>query len=160
KLIDDGWIGTPIGCTAFMTCPGHESWHPDPEFYYQAGGGPVFDMAPYYLTALVHLMGPIRRVGGMARATYPARTITSAKKFGQSIAVETPTHVVSSLEFAGGALGSMLMSFDVFGAHLPRIEIYGTAGSLSVPDPNTFGGEVQVKIGRGEWAAVPLTHSY
>ena len=160
KLIDDAWIGTPIGCTAFVTCAGHESWHPDPEFYYQVGGGPLFDMGPYYLTALVHLMGPIKRVSGAARATYPTRTITSAKKYGTVIPVETPTHISSSLEFASGAIGTMLMSFDVCGANLPRIEIYGTQGSLSVPDPNTFGGEVKVKIGRGDWATMPLTHSY
>ena len=160
KLIDDGWIGTPLGCTAFMTCPGHESWHPDPEFYYQAGGGPMWDMGPYYLTALVNLLGPIARVSGAARATYATRTITSAKKYGQVIPVETPTHVASTLEFANGAIGTMLLSFDVYGTHLPWIEIYGSAGSLSVPDPNTFGGEVRVKIGRGDWGTVPLTHSY
>ena len=164
KLIDDGWIGTPLGCTAFMTCRGHESWHSNPEFYYQPGGGPLFDMGPYYLTALVHLMGPIKRIGGVARTTFPTRTITSRKKFGAAIPVETPTHILSTLEFAGGAgqgaIGTMLMSFDVFGADLPRIEIYGTSGSLSVPDPNCFGGEVKVKIGRQDWAAVPLTHAY
>jgi predicted dehydrogenase len=160
KLIDDGWIGAPIGCVAFMTCAGHESWHPDPEFYYEAGGGPMFDIGPYYLTALIHLMGPIARVSGAARATFPTRTITSAKKYGKVIPVETPTHIASTLEFANGAIGTMLMSFDVYGAHLPWIEIYGTCGSLSVPDPNTFGGEVQVKIGRGDWSTVPLTHGY
>jgi predicted dehydrogenase len=160
KLLDDGWIGRPIGCTAFMTCPGHESWHPDPEFYYQAGGGPMWDMAPYYLTALVHLLGPVARISGAARATFPTRTITSAKKYGQIIPVETPTHIASTLEFANGAIGTMLLSFDVFGTNLPWIEIYGTAGSLSVPDPNTFGGDVRVKIGRGDWAPVPLTHGY
>ena len=164
KLIDDGWIGIPLGCTAFMTCRGHESWHPNPEFYYQQGGGPLFDMGPYYLTALVHLMGPVKRVGGVARTTFPNRTITSSKRAGTVIPVETPTHILSTLEFAGGAgagaIGSMLMSFDVFGANLPRIEIYGTAGSLSVPDPNTFGGEVKVKIGRNDWTPVPLTHPY
>lgn len=160
KLIDDGWIGTPIGATAFMTCPGHESWHPDPEFYYEVGGGPMFDMGPYYLTALVNLLGPVKRVTGFARATYPERTITSAKKFGKKVKVETPTHITTNLEFASGALGTMLMSFDVFGANLPRIEIFGTNGCLSVPDPNSFGGPVKVKIGRNDWAEVPLTHSY
>jgi predicted dehydrogenase len=160
KLIDDGWIGTPLGCVAFMTCPGHESWHPDPEFYYQAGGGPLFDMGPYYLTALVHLLGPIKRVSGAARATYPTRTITSQKKHGTVIPVETPTHIASTLEFAAGPIGTMMMSFDVYGANLPRIEIYGSTGSLSVPDPNTFGGEIKVKISRNDWAPVPLTHGY
>lgn len=160
KLIDDGWIGEPLGATAFMTCPGHESWHPDPEFYYQVGGGPLFDMGPYYLTALVNLIGPIKRVAAMARATYPTRTITSAKKNGTVIKVETPTHISTSLEFAGGAIGTMIMSFDVYGANLPRIEIFGSKGSLSVPDPNGFGGEVKVKVGRNDWAPVPLAFGY
>jgi len=160
KIIDDGWIGKPIGAVAFMTCPGHESWHPDPEFYYQIGGGPVFDMAPYYLTAMIHLMGPVKKVSGSARATYPTRTITSSKKYGTVIPVETPTHVASTLEFANGAIGTMLMSFDVHAANLPRIEIFGTEGSLSVPDPNTFGGEIKVKVGRGEWTAMPYSHAY
>ncbi len=160
KIIDDGWIGTPIGAVAFMTCPGHESWHPDPEFYYQQGGGPLFDMGPYYLTALVNLIGPIRRASGAARATHATRTITSSKKYGAVIPVETPTHIASTLEFANGAIGTMLMTFDVFGATLPRIEIYGTEGSLSVPDPNTFGGEIKVKVGRNDWAAMPHSHGY
>jgi predicted dehydrogenase len=162
KLLDDGWIGTPIGCSAFFTCPGHESWHPDPEFYYQHGGGPLFDMGPYYLTALVNLIGPIARVAGSARATFPTRTITSAKKRGTLIPVETPTHIASTLEFANGAIGSLLTSFDVSGANLPRIEIYGTRGTLSVPDPNTFGagGDIRIKVGRADWATVPCSHVY
>jgi predicted dehydrogenase len=160
KLIDDGWIGTPVAATAFMTCPGHESWHPDPEFYYAVGGGPMFDMGPYYLTALVNLMGPVRKVAGFARATYATRTITSSKKYGKTVQVETPTHIASSLQFASGAIATVVMSFDVYGANLPRIEVYGTNGSISVPDPNTFGGEVKVKVGRGEWGTVPLTHGY
>ena len=127
KLIDDGWIGKPIGCVAFMTCPGHESWHPDPEFYYEVGGGPVFDMGPYYLTALLNLLGPVKRVSGAARATYATRTITSAKKHGKVIPVETPTHVSTTLEFASGAIGTMVMSFDVYGeTHCRAIEVFGT----------------------------------
>jgi predicted dehydrogenase len=160
KLIDDGWIGTPVAATAFMTCPGHESWHPDPEFYYEVGGGPMFDMGPYYLTALINLVGGIKRVTGFARATYPTRTITSAKKYGKTVQVDTPTHISTSLEFASGAIGSVVMSFDIYGANLPRIEVYGTNGAISVPDPNGFGGEVKVKIGRGDWAVVPHTHGY
>jgi predicted dehydrogenase len=143
-----------------MTCPGHESWHPDPEFYYEVGGGPMFDMGPYYLTALVNLLGPVKKVSGMAKATHKTRTITSAKKYGTVIDVETPTHIASTLEFASGPLGTMIMSFDVFGASLPFVEIYGTKGSISVPDPNNFGGEVKIKIGRGDWAPVPLAFSY
>jgi len=93
KIIDDGWIGEPIGATAFMTCHGHESWHPDPEFYYKAGGGPMFDMGPYYLTALVALMGPIKRATGSTRITFPERTITSQPKYGTKIKVDVPTHI-------------------------------------------------------------------
>lgn len=161
KLIDDGEIGEPIGATAFMMCHGHESWHPDPEFYYKAGGGPMFDMGPYYLTALVNLMGPVRRVTGSARITFPERLITSQPKNGTKIIVDVPTHVAGIMDFASGAVGTIITSFDVWAAELPRIEIYGAEGSISVPDPNSFGGPVRIKRGReGEWEEVPLTHEY
>ncbi len=159
KLIDDGAIGTPVAATAFMTCRGHESWHPDPEFYYKAGGGPVFDMGPYYITALVNLLGPVKRVTGSARITFPERTITSEPKNGTKITVDVPTHVAGVLDFASGAVATIIMSFDVWQASLPRIEIYGTDGSLSVPDPNGFGGPVRVwRASDREWREVPLTH--
>lgn len=161
KLIDDGWIGEPIGATAFMMCHGHEHWHPDPEFYYKVGGGPMFDMGPYYLTALVSLMGPVERVTGSARISFPERTITSAPKHGTRVTVEVPTHVAGILDFKSGAVATIITSFDVWGARLPFIEIYGTEGSLSVPDPNTFGGPVHVLRKRtGEWKEVPLTHGF
>ena len=161
KLIDDGWIGEPIGATAFMMCHGHESWHPDPEFYYKAGGGPMFDMGPYYLTALVALMGPAKRVTGSTRITFPERTITSQPKSGTVIKVDVPTHVAGILDFANGAVGTIITSFDVWAAELPRIEIYGTLGSISVPDPNGFGGPVRIRrAGAGEWSDVPLSHGY
>jgi predicted dehydrogenase len=161
KLIDDGWIGEPIAATAFMTCHGHESWHPDPEFYYKVGGGPMFDMGPYYLTALVNMIGPVKRVSGSTRITFPERTITSAKKFGTKVEVEVPTHVVGVLDFSNGAIGTIITSFDVWSANLPRIEVYGTEGSLSVPDPNTFGGPVMVRrMGAQEWSPIPLAFGY
>ena len=161
KLIDDGWIGTPIAATAFMLCHGHESWHPDPEFYYKLGGGPMLDMGPYYLTALVSLMGPVRRVTGSARATFPTRTITSEALNGTVIRVDVPTHIAGILDFANGAIATIVTSFDVWAHQTPCIEIYGTAGSLSVPDPNTFGGPVKIKRpGMETWAEIPLTHGY
>jgi len=161
KLIDDGAIGVPAAATAFMVCHGHESWHPDPEFYYKAGGGPMFDMGPYYLTALVNLLGPVRRVTGSARITFPERTITSQPKYGARVAVDVPTHVAGVLDFADGAVGTMITSFDVWSANLPLIEIYGSEGSLSVPDPNGFGGPVKLRrAGEKEWTEVPLTHEY
>ncbi len=161
KLIDDGWIGEPVAATAFMMCHGHESWHPDPEFYYKIGGGPMFDMGPYYLTALVNLLGPVRRVTGSARATFPERLITSQPRNGTVIKVDVPTHVAGVLDFASGAVGTIITTFDVWHAELPRIEVYGTEGTLAVPDPNTFGGPVRVRrAGASEWSEVPLTHGY
>ncbi len=161
KLIDDGWIGEPVAATAFMMSHGHEHWHPSPEFYYQRGGGPMFDMGPYYLTALVSLLGPVRRVTGSTRITFPERTITSQPKFGQKMQVEVPTHVVGVLDFASGAIGNIITTFDVWAAELPRMEIYGTEGTLSVPDPNTFGGPVRLRrAGSSEWHEIPLTHPY
>ncbi|MEZ4713348.1 MAG: Gfo/Idh/MocA family oxidoreductase [Caldilineaceae bacterium] len=161
KLIDDGWIGEPLGATAFMMSPGHERWHPDPDFFYQPGGGPMFDMGPYYVTALVSLLGPVRRVTGATRATYKERTITSQPKFGQKIQVNVPTYVAGLLDFAAGAIGTIITSFDTWAAELPRIEIYGAQGSLSVPDPNTFGGPVRIRrAGATEWSEIPITHLY
>jgi len=161
KLIDDGCIGRPIAASAFMLCHGHESWHPDPEFYYQEGGGPLFDMGPYYLTALVHLIGPVKRVAGMTAITFPERTITSQPRFGTRIPVEVPTHIAGTMEFASGAIGTLITSFDVWAHQLPFIEIYGTEGSLSVPDPNSFGGPVRLRrAGAEDWQEMPLTHGY
>jgi predicted dehydrogenase len=160
KLIDDGCIGKPVAAAAFMLSHGHEGWHPDPEFFYKPGGGPVFDMGPYYLTALVNLMGPVRRVSGEAKITFPVRTITSEPKRGQKIEVEVPTHVTGTMEFASGAVGTIIMSNDVWGANLPCIEVYGTEGSLSVPDPNGFGGAVRLLRPGGEWREMPLSHGY
>ena len=161
KLVDDGWIGQPVAATAFMLCHGHEHWHPNPDFYYQPGGGPVFDMGPYYLTALVSLLGPVRRVTGSARATFAERTITSKPRYGTRIPVNVATHVAGVLDFAGGAIGTIITSFDVWAHRLPRIEIYGSEGSLGVPDPNGFGGPVRVRrAGAGDWSDLPLTHGY
>lgn len=161
KLIDDGWIGRPVAATAFMLSRGHESWHPDPEFYYQRGGGPMFDMGPYYLTALVSLIGPIKRVTGSTQTTFSERLITSKPKYGQTITVNTPTHIAGVMDFACGAVGTIVTSFDVWGGNVPCIEIYGTEGTLSVPDPNGFGGPVRIRrAGSHEWSDVPHTHIY
>jgi len=161
KLIDDGWIGTPVAACAFMTCRGHESWHPDPEFYYQVGGGPMLDMGPYYLTDLVNLLGPIARVCGSARKSFQTRTITADEgKYGQVIDVQVPTHVAGTIDFQCGAVGTIVMSFDIVAADLPRIEVYGSEGTLSVPDPNCFGGPVYVQRSGGEKREVPRSHTY
>jgi len=142
KLIDDGFIGTPVGASAFMVCRGHESWHPAPEFYYAAGGGPMMDMGPYYLTALVNLLGGVSSVSGMSKISFPERIITSEPKKGEVIHVEAPTYITGMMRFQNGAAGTIFTTFDVHKAQLPYIEIYGSEGTLSVPDPNTFSGSV------------------
>lgn len=162
KLIDDGAIGEPISATAFMMCHGHESWHPNAEFYYKAGGGPMFDMGPYYLTALVALLGPARRVAGATKMSFKERIYSGDnEKKGQKISVDVPTHIVGIMDFASGAVGTIITSFDVWSHHLPCIEIHGTEGSLQVPDPNGFGGTVSLfKQGSDSWQDVSLTHGH
>ena len=159
-LIDNGAIGTPVGGTAFILLPGHERWHPNPAFYYQPGGGPVFDMGPYYLTALVNLLGPIKRVVSCGRRTFSQRTIGSGPRQGESFPVEVQTHFGALLDFQSGPVVSFNASFDVQGhSHVP-IEIYGTEGTLQVPDPNIFGGPVRLLEKNGKWRDVALTHGF
>ena len=143
-VVDAGRIGTPHSATAFMTTPGHERWHPDPDFYYQPGGGPLLDMGPYYLTALVHLLGPVVRVVGASSRPSTTRTIGSGPRAGETFHVTVDSHVTGILEHASGALSTLVMSFDTWAARLPRIEVHGTRGSLSVPDPNMFEGAVEL----------------
>jgi predicted dehydrogenase len=160
-VLESGVIGTPHAATAFMTTPGHERWHPDPEFYYRAGGGPLLDMGPYYLTALVHLLGPVVRAVGFSSRPATSRTIGSGSRQGQRFDVEVDTHVTGVLQHAGGALSTLMMSFDTWAARLPRIEVYGSTGSLSVPDPNHFDGEVSVfAAAEGAWRVVPPSAGY
>jgi predicted dehydrogenase len=160
KIIDEGWIGRPVAASAYMLCHGHEHWHPDPEFYYKAGGGPMFDMGPYYLTALVNLLGPVARISGSAQKGQAERLITSEPLNGKVIKVDVPTHVTGVLDFACGAVGVIVTSFDVWSSSMPFIEIYGTEGALQVPDPNYFRGEVRVRRFREEsWSQIPLVLS-
>ena len=143
-----------------MACHGHETWHPSPAFYYDIGGGPMFDMGPYYLTALVNLMGPMKRVCGSAKITFPQRTITSQPLNGTVVDVKTPTHLAGTVDFQNGAIATVMMSFDMWSNHLPRIEIYGTEGTLAVPDPNGTGGEVLLRHkDHREWRNMPITHT-
>ncbi len=160
-LLDAGTIGKVVAGTAFMMIPGHESWHPNPSFYYAKGGGPVFDMAPYYLTALINLLGPIRQVSAVAATTYQTRTITSEPRKAEVITVEVPTHVSSTLVFHSGAVITMVMSFDVRCHSSPPIELHGETGSLQVPDPNTFGGPVKLsRTKKGDWQEQALVNGY
>ena len=161
KLINDGCIGRPVAATAFVMGRGPEGWHPAPDFFYKTGGGPMFDMGPYYLTALVSLMGPVARVSGSARISSPERTITNQVNPGAKIKVDVPTHIVSVLDFAAGPVGTLITSFDICSHSLPYIEIYGTDGTIKVPDPNTFGGPVFLKRFPDEnWDEIPLLEGY
>ena len=161
KLLDDGWIGRPVAAVAFMVNHGHEHWHPGPEFYYKTGGGPMFDMGPYYLGALVSLLGPIVRVCGSTKKSFETRTITSEPLNGTVIKVDVPTHIAGVMDFANGTVGTIITTFDVYSHTLPWIEIYGSEGTLRVPDPNTFGGPVYVKRFMEEnWSEIPLLKNY
>ena len=161
QLIDEGAIGEPVAATAFMLIPGHERWHLRPDFYYQTGGGPLFDMGPYYLTALISLLGPVRRVTGSTRVTFPERTIRSGPRAGERIKVDVPTHLAAVLDFASGLIATLVTSFDVWSSQVPKLEIYGSKGSLGLPDPNTFGGPVRMRpAGSVIWRDVPVTRPY
>ncbi|WP_439598219.1 Gfo/Idh/MocA family protein [Falsiroseomonas sp.] len=160
RLIDEGAIGRPLSGTAFMLNHGHEHWHPDPRFYYAAGGGPMFDMGPYYLTNLVNLLGPVARVTGATSAGFAERTVGSGPRAGEVIRVETPSHVTGLLHFVGGAVISLTTSFDVWQHRHGNMEIYGSEGTLVVPDPNRFGGTVSLARRREPWVDVPLSHGF
>ncbi len=158
-LIDAGAIGVPVAANGFMLSPGPERWHPGPEIFYQRGAGPLFDMGPYYFTALVALLGGARRITGAARITHAERTIGTQPRRGETFAVEVPTHVASVVDFDNGAIATLVTSFDVQATRHRCIEIYGTHGTLAVPDPNTFGGSVQIKRhAQDDWQDIELTH--
>ena len=183
KMIDDGWIGKPVAATAFMTCHGHENWHPNPVFHYKPGAGPLFDMGPYYVTALVALLGPAERLCGITSKSFEKRFITSQPLAGQYIDVEVPTHVSGSIEFKNGAVATLITSFDIWDSNLPRLEIYGTEGTISMTDPDPLAGpdifhgvtkyrrkdqadwyELPYDLPRKEeatpWAAIPSCYDY
>ena len=179
KAIDEGLIGEPTAAAAFVVSPGHEWHHPNPDFFYKPGGGPLLDIGPYYLTALVSLLGPVGRCCGFAKTTFSERTIFYGPRSGETMPVEIPTHISGTMEFSNGAIGTITTSFDIWDSQLPRMEIYGTAGTLCIPDldplagPNLFGGPVLIKTKetsrwRGlprkpelqDWDELPVGHKY
>jgi predicted dehydrogenase len=162
KVVDDGWIGKVIGGTAFFLGNGMESWHPNPGFFFQPGAGPMLDMGPYYITALINTLGPVAQVGAFVTKGRETRLVTSQERYGEVIQVNVPTHQAGVLKFHSGAIVSVTISFDVQAhQHKPR-ELYGTLGSLELPDPNTFGGPVRLATAAGnrEWHDVGLSHNY
>ncbi len=160
RIVDEGTLGQMVGGTAYFMCPGHERWHPNPAFYYEVGGGPMLDMGPYYITDLVNLLGPVASVSGVGSMLRDTRTITAKERAGEVIPVHVPTHVSGTLVFVSGAVVQVTMSFDVAGhKHVP-LEIYGTEGSLVVPDPNFFGGQIELLKKGGSWENIETDMPY
>jgi predicted dehydrogenase len=161
KAIDDGLIGKPVAATAVMATPGHERWHPNPDFYYQPGGGPLLDMGPYYVSALVTLLGPVVTVTGTASHTRSERTVGSGPRAGEVIPVDVDSHVTGTLTHADGAISTLLMSFDAVRTKSPNLEVHGELGSLAIPDPNRFDGDVELfALGGTDWEVLPVSAGY
>jgi predicted dehydrogenase len=159
--IDAGLIGIPVGGAATVLSHGMEHWHPNPAFFYQHGGGPIHDLGPYYLTQLINLLGPISRVTAQASTASKTRTITSEPNAGQTIVVDVPTTVNGALSFANGANVALSHSWDVWKHKRLPLEIYGSEGSMLVPDPNFFGGEPQITCRDGDWTPLDISrHPY
>ena len=154
RALDSGRIGLPIAGTAFFATHGMEHWHPNPEFFFKRGGGPMLDVGPYYVTQLVNLLGPVTRVAAQATMGNATRTVSSDPLKGSIIRVEVPTTINGVLSFANGASVTITTSWDVWKHRHVPFEIYGSEGSMLVPDPNFFGGEPMVTERDGDW--IPL----
>ena len=152
--IDAGDVGRIIGGTCHVMGHGMEAWHPNPDFFFQPGAGPVLDIGPYYVTNLIQLLGPVRTVASLASATFATRTIGNGPREGETVPVDTPTNIHALLEFANGAIVTMGTSWDVWAHRHANMELYGETGSLFVPDPNFFGGEVEIAGEDGNIAAM------
>jgi predicted dehydrogenase len=163
KLIDEGAIGRPVAATAYFMNRGMEGWHPSPEFFFKPGGGPMLDMGPYYLTDLMQMLGPITRVTGTTSWALGERVVGSGPLKGQKIQVEVADHVTGTAEFANGCVATLIMSWATWNARQPSpITIYGTDGTLMVPDPNGFDGKVYLwKQGAAsnDFTEAPFTHT-
>ena len=153
-VLDEGQIGEVIGGSCHVMSHGMENWHPNPDFFFQSGGGPILDLGPYYITNLVQLIGPVKAVTAMASASFETRTIGNGPREGEKVPVETPTNIHAILEFANGALITLGASWDVWAHRHANMELYGTKASLYVPDPNFFGGDVQIATAEGETSNV------
>lgn len=172
EAIDKGLIGEPVSITGAMLSRGPEPWHPSPHFFYQRGGGPMLDMGPYYLTAFVSLLGGVSRISGLVRKSFASRPIPltnenfygkgHSEKVPKEIEVNTPTHIAGVLEFVSGPIGELVTSFDVYGDWASHpITIYGSEGTMKVPDPNTFDGDVMIRRSpEKDWEKVPSKHGF
>ena len=160
-MLDDGRIGDPISAAAHWSAPGHERWHPAPDFYYQPGGGPLFDMGPYYLTSFVTLLGPVARVFGTATRSNRARVVGSGPRAGSPIEVDVDTHISATLIHESGLTSTITVSFDVWATRAPKMELYGTSGTISVADPNRFSDPTEIwSVDAPEWAVAAPSGGY
>ena len=157
RLLDEGVIGTPLSALALMQGRGPESWHPNPAFLFQDGAGPLFDIGPYYLTALVQTFGPLAAIASLASRSRAQRVVGSGPKVGESFDVTVPTHIGSLARFESGQSFLSIFSFDsAVGRSL--LEVNGTEGTLRMPDPNSFDGEIKVRRMDGEdWELLEAT---
>jgi predicted dehydrogenase len=154
ELIAQGAIGMPLAATATFLVGGPDSWHPNADFFYRAGGGPMLDIAPYYLTAIASLLGPYRAALGLATTPTPERRFGVGPRAGEAFTVDVPTHAVAALQLESGALATVTVSFEAFGQYSSGLIVHGSGGSLELPDANAFGGAVRVRNGNGEWKPV------
>ncbi|HVU77056.1 MAG TPA: Gfo/Idh/MocA family oxidoreductase [Gaiellaceae bacterium] len=158
RLIDEGRIGQPLGANATMLVGGPDSWHPNAEMFYRAGGGPLLDIAPYYITAIVALLGRVADVAGFVETPTPERTLGAGAAAGSTITVDVPTHSATVLRLVSGALATLTVSFEARNQYLSGLTVYGTEGSLVLPDANGFGGEIQLRNGRAGEAVAYETY--
>ena len=177
NLIDEGRIGAPVSAQCFMLAWGPEVFHPNPEFLYRDGAGPLYDMGPYYLTALTSIFGPVVKVSGHAKRTHPDREILAknSPRRGERFPCETETFVSAGLEFESGLIANVILSWDMtfpyWESDLPLMQVFGSGGTLIMPDPNTFGGvgstpvgdigmNVKLRAGAGDYADIPVVSDY
>jgi predicted dehydrogenase len=154
ELIDEGAIGGPLAVSAAMLLSGADAWHPSPEQFFQDGAGPLLDMGPYYISAIVAVLGPIRRVAGFASVHRPERRIMVGPRAGEEFPVRTPTHTSATMELKGGLTANLVASFDATERYVCDFVVHGTTADLSLPDPNAFEGPLRIR-GKGEWESVP-----
>jgi predicted dehydrogenase len=154
SLLDDGSIGEPLAVSAAMLSGGQETWHPDPDIFFRDGAGPLLDMGPYYVTAIVSLLGPVRRVAGFASTFVRERTIEIGPRRGERFTAETPTHISSMLELGSGATAMLVATFESPGHYASTMLVHGSEGELALPDPNGFDGQIRIRRRRGDWERV------
>ncbi|MFJ9005470.1 Gfo/Idh/MocA family protein [Streptomyces canus] len=158
RVIERGDIGVPLTAQTTFQTPGPEAWHPNPHFLFQRGAGPLFDMGPYYLTALVQIFGSVSRVSAVGSTARVTRTIGSGPRAGESFGVEVPTHVSALLRFDSGGSANSTFSFDSPHTRVGFVEITGSEAALSLPDPNNFEGELKIcRTGDSEWTTIAAT---